>query len=150
MQVVSASGKLLSGHNSFAVGCSHAWTSRILWDPKGKKFVMTCATDNGCRIAQPNPYRTIAAGKCDGTLFGGDLVRAKSSGFWTTWSQGGTARLSHFTTGAASKTVSTGAKTAHPHLVTYGTTSMLLAWQSGSTMKRAPTTPGPARPWAAC
>jgi hypothetical protein len=135
MQVVSRTGKLLSGHNSFAVGCSHAWTSRILWDPKGKKFVMTCATDNGCRIAQPNPYRTVAAGKCDGTLFGGDLVRAKTSGFWTAWSQGGTARLSRFTTGAANKTIITGAKTAHPHLVTYGSKSMLLAWQSGSGMR---------------
>ena len=135
MQVVSPSGKLLSGHNSFAVGCSHAWTSRIVWDPNRKKFITVCATDNGCRIAQPNPYRTVAVGKCDGTLFGGDLVLAKSTGYWTAWSQGGTARLSHFTTGAANKTISTGVKAAHPHLVSYGSKRMLLAWQVGSTMR---------------
>jgi hypothetical protein len=135
MQVVSAKGALLSGHNSFAVGCSHAWTSRVVWDPRTKKFVMVCATDNGCRIAQPNPYRTVAAGKCDGTLFGGDLVLAKTSGYWTAWSQAGTARLSHFTTGAANKTINTAVKAAHPHLVSYGSARMLLAWQVGSTMK---------------
>ncbi|HST83618.1 MAG TPA: hypothetical protein VLL08_17940 [Kineosporiaceae bacterium] len=134
MQVVSPTGKLLSGHNSFAVGCSHAWTSRIVWDPDRKKFVMTCATDNDCRIAQPNPYRTVAAAACDGTLFGGDLVLAKKTGYWTAWSQGGVARLSHFTTGAADTTIKTTAKTAHPHLVSYGSGRMLLAWQSGSTM----------------
>ena len=134
MQVVSAKGALVSGHQSFAVGCSHAWTSRIVWDPKTKKFVMVCATDNDCRIAQPNPYRTVAAGTCDGTLFGGDLVLAKSKGYWTAWSQGGTARLSHFSTGKADTTIKTTAKTAHPHLVGYGSSRMLLAWQSGSSL----------------
>ncbi len=55
MQVVSGGGKLVSGKGSFEVGCSHAWTSRIVWDPRAKKFVMVCATDNGCRIASPRP-----------------------------------------------------------------------------------------------
>ena len=87
------------------------------------------------RIAQPNPYRTIAAGTCDGTLFGGDLVLAKSSGYWTAWSQGGKARLSHFSgNSAANKTITTGAAAAHPHLVTYGPGKMLLAWQSGASI----------------
>jgi len=135
MQVVSKSGALVGGHGSFAVGCSHAWTSRIVWDPRAKKFVMVCATDNNCRIAQPDPYRTVAAGTCDGTLFGGDLVLAKSSGYWTAWSQGGKARLSHFSgSSAANKTITTGAATAHPHLVTYGPGKMLLAWQSGASI----------------
>ena len=135
MQVVNPQGKLVSGHNSFAVGCSHAWTSRIVWDPHRKRFAMVCATDNECRIAQPNPYRTVVSGTCDGTLFGGDLVLAKSAGYWTAWSQGGTTRLSHFTTAAASKTIQTGVKAAHPHLVSYGPGRMLLAWQSGATMR---------------
>jgi hypothetical protein len=135
MQVVSKSGSLLSGHGSFEVGCSHAWTSRIVWDPRAKKFAMVCATDNNCRIAQPNPYRTVAAGACDGTLFGGDLVLAKSSGYWTAWSQGGQVRLSHFSgSSAANKTIKTSASSQHPHLVSYGTGKMLLAWQSGSSM----------------
>ena len=105
-----------------------------MWDPRTKHFVMVCATDNACRIAQPNPYRTVAAGTCDGTLFGGDLVLASSQGYWTAWSQGGQVRLEHFTTGAADTTIKTAARSSHPHLVSYGTGRMLLAWESGSAM----------------
>ncbi|WP_433830438.1 hypothetical protein ACQP2E_10865 [Actinoplanes sp. CA-015351] len=135
MQVVSANGKLVSGHaDAFEVGCSHAWTSRIVWDPRTKKFVTVCATDNECRIAQPDPYRTVAAGTCDGSLFNGDVVLAKSKGYWAAWSQGGSVRLEKFSTGTSTSTVKTGASAAHPHLVGYGTGRMLLAWQSGSSM----------------
>jgi hypothetical protein len=133
MQVVGPNGALLSGHDSFEVGCSHAWTSRIVWDARTGHFAMTCATDNNCRIAQPNPYRTVVAGTCDGTLFGGDLVRSTTAGYWTAWSQGGKARLEHFSGSAPSdKTVTTAASTSHPHLVDYGSGRMLLAWESGS------------------
>ncbi|MFC7484801.1 hypothetical protein ACFQX7_38860 [Luedemannella flava] len=107
---------------------------RASWDPRAKKFAMVCATDNDCRIAQPSPYRTVASGTCDGTLFGGDLVLAKSKGYWTAWSQGGKIRLEHFTTGASDKRVSTGFSSRHPHLVTYGSGRMLLSWASGSGM----------------
>jgi hypothetical protein len=132
MQVVSSSGALLSGHDSFAVGCSHSWTTRIAWDSRTSHFAMVCATDNNCRIAQPNPYRTVASGTCDGTLFGGDLVLASTAGYWTAWSQGGQVRLEHFKTGAADNTIRTSARSSHPHLVGYGTGRMLLAWESGS------------------
>ncbi|MEV6305756.1 hypothetical protein AB0M02_40505 [Actinoplanes sp. NPDC051861] len=135
IQVVNASGKLVPGHRDAAeVGCSHAWTSRIVWDPRTKRFVAVCATDNNCRIAQPSPYRTVAAGTCDGTLFGGDLVLAKGKGYWTAWSQGGSVRLERFTTGKSTTTIRTGASSQHPHLVPYGTGRMLLTWQSGSAM----------------
>ncbi|GAA4736263.1 hypothetical protein Prum_099040 [Phytohabitans rumicis] len=135
MQVVNANGSLASNHrDSFEVGCSHSWTSRVVWDPRTSHYVMVCATDNACRIARPNPYRGVAAGTCDGTLFGGDLVLAKSKGYWTAWSQGGQVRLEHFTTGASDSTVKTAAKSSHPHLVSYGTGRMLLAWESGSSM----------------
>lgn len=133
MQVVSRAGKVVSG--GFEVGCSHSWTSRIVWDPRAKRFVTVCATDNNCRIAQPSPYRTVATGTCDGTLFGGDLVLAKAKGYWTAWSQGGTVRLSHFSgNAAADRTIKTAAGSAHPHLVSYGSGKMLLAWQSGSSL----------------
>lgn len=133
MQVVDAAGKLVTGHrDSFEVGCSHAWTSRIVWDPRTRHFVTVCATDNGCRIARPNPYRTVAAGACDGTLFGGDLVLAKAKGYWTAWSQGGQVRLEHFTDARADTTVRTGVRSSHPHLVSYGTGRMLLTWAAGS------------------
>ncbi|MFI5912593.1 hypothetical protein [Dactylosporangium sp. NPDC051541] len=135
MQVVNSSGGLVTNNkDSFEVGCSHSWGTRIAWDPRTSHYAMVCATDNNCRIAQPHPYRTVAAGSCDGTLFGGDLVLAKTAGYWTAWSQGGTARLDHFGSGASDKTVQTPAKTAHPHLVTYGAGRMLLAWESGSAM----------------
>ncbi|MEV4412545.1 hypothetical protein [Catellatospora sp. NPDC049609] len=133
MQVVDAKGNLVPGHrDSFAVGCSHSWTTRVVWDPRTSRFVMVCATDNGCRIAQPDPYRTVAAGACDGTLFGGDLVLARTKGYWTAWSQGGQVRLEHFTTGRSDTTVRTSARSGHPHLVAYGAGRMLLAWASGS------------------
>ena len=134
MQVVNANGSLLSGHDSFEVGCSHSWTSRIAWDPRTSHFAMVCATDNACRIAQPNPYRTVATGTCDGTLFGGDLVLASTPGYWTAWSQGGQVRLERFTTGASNTTIRTSSSSSHPHLVSYGTGRMLLIWASGSSM----------------
>ncbi|NNJ59975.1 MAG: hypothetical protein HKP61_03275 [Dactylosporangium sp.] len=135
MQVVNATtGSLVSGHDSFAVGCSHSWNTRIVWDPRTSHFVMVCATDNGCRIAQPDPYRTVAAGTCDGTLFGGDLVLASTPGYWTAWSQGGRARLEHFKNGPSDTTITTAAKSSHPHLVGYGAGRMLLTWASGSAM----------------
>ncbi|MFI7541996.1 hypothetical protein [Actinoplanes sp. NPDC049599] len=135
MQVVDAKGKLVGGRGGFEVGCSHAWTSRIVWDPRARKFTTVCATDNACRIAQPNPYRTVAAGACDGTLFGGDLVLAAGKGYWTAWSQGGQVRLSHFAGGKADRTIKTAARAAHPHLVRYGPERMLLTWASGAAMR---------------
>jgi len=134
MQVVDANGSLLSGHDSFEVGCSHSWTTRMVWDPRTSHYVMTCATDNACRIAQPNPYRTVAPGACDGTLFGGDLVLSTTAGYWEAWSQGGQVRLDHFTTGQSDTTINTAVSSSHPHLVSYGTGHMLLAWQSSSGM----------------
>jgi hypothetical protein len=134
MQVVSGSGALLTGHDSFEVGCSHAWTSRVVWDPRTSHFVMVCATDNNCRIARPNPYRTIASGTCDGTLFGGDLVLSSTTGYWTAWSQGGTVRLQHFTDSGPDMGVSNAGSGQVPHLVSYGASRMLLTWGSGSSM----------------
>jgi hypothetical protein len=69
-KVVGPTGSILTGHDSFAGGCSHSWTTRMVWDPRTSHFVMVCATDNSCRMAQPNPYRTIVSATCDGTLFG--------------------------------------------------------------------------------
>jgi hypothetical protein len=134
MQVVSGAGALLTGHDSFEVGCSHAWTSRIVWDARTSHFVSVCATDNSCRIARPNPYRTIATGTCDGTLFGGDLVLSTNPGYWTAWSQGGTIRLQHFTDTGPDTAIASAGSSQHPHLVTYGSTRMLLSWGSGTSI----------------
>ncbi len=132
MQVVDPTGKVLTGHDSFGGGCSHSWTTRIVWDPRTNHFVMVCATDNNCRIAQPNPYRTVVSATCDGTLFGGDIVNAGSAGYWMTWSYQGAIKIEHFTTGASDQTVTTAGTTQNPHLVALGSTRMLLTWGSGT------------------
>jgi hypothetical protein len=133
MQVVDADGNLVDHPDAFDVGCSHSWTTRILWDPDVEQFAMVCATDNDCRIAQPDPYRTVAAGTCDGTLFGGDLVPSGDGPrYWTAWSQGGQVSLERFE--PTNTTVDPGVEAAHPHLVTYGETHMLLAWEDGDGM----------------
>jgi hypothetical protein len=134
MQVVGPDGSLLSHPDAFEVGCSHSWTTRIVWDDRTGHFVMACATDNNCRLAQPNPYRTIASANCDGSFWGGDLVLASGSGYWTAWTNGETVRLEHFTDGASDQTINGAANADHAHLVGYGASRMLLAWESGSSM----------------
>jgi hypothetical protein len=135
MQVVSASGQLVANHpDAFEVGCSHAWTSRIVWDDRSGEFVTVCATDNDCRIARPNPYRTIAQGECNGTLFGGDVVLSSAEGYWTAWSQDDSIRLQHFTDEGPGTSVNDAGDSQHPHLVSYGPSHMLLAYASGSGM----------------
>lgn len=134
MQVVDADGNLVDHADAFEVGCSHSWTTRIVWDPSHERFAMVCATDNECRIAQPDPYESVAPGTCDGTLFGGDLVLASDGPrYWTAWSQGGQVRLEHFE--PSSGNVDPGVEAAHPHLVAYGTEHMLLAWEDGDAMR---------------
>ena len=135
MQVVDSNGSLVSGHpDSFEVGCSHSWQTRMVWDPRTNHFVMVCATDrNNCGIDQPSGPR-VTSGTCDGTLFGGDLVLSSTSGYWTAWSQGGQVRLEHFTDGASDTTITPNASSSHPHLVSFGANRMLLAWESGGSM----------------
>ncbi len=133
MQVVDSSGALVSDHpDAFQVGCSHSWTTRIVWDPRTDHFVTVCATDNDCRIALPAPYTTVASGECDGTLFNGDLVLSSTPGYWSAWSQGGQIRLEHFTEGASDTTITNVGNSEHPHLVSLGENHMLLAWDSGN------------------
>jgi hypothetical protein len=132
MQVVDPTGKVLTGHDSFAGGCSHSWTTRIVWDPRTGHFVTVCATDNNCRIARSPGYQTIKSASCDGTLFSGDIVNASDTGYWLAWSYQGAVRLEHFTTATPDKTVTTASTVQNPHLVAYGPSRMLLTWKSGS------------------
>jgi hypothetical protein len=135
MQVVSSDGSLVDDHpDSFAVGCSHSWQTRIVWDPRTNHFVTVCVTDNDCRIARPSPYRTVAQGECNGTLYGGDLVLSSTPGYWVAWSQDEQIRLDHFTDAASDKSITDAGASSHPHLVSYGTENMLLAWEQGSGM----------------
>ncbi|MFG3341106.1 hypothetical protein [Glycomyces sp. NPDC048151] len=130
MQVVDKDGNLVDHPDAFEVGCSHSWNTRIVWNPGNEEFGMVCATDNECRIAQPDPYETVAFGVCDGTLFGGDLIfTGDGPHYWTAWSQSGEIRLEQFE--PDSNSIETGIESAHPHLVNYGQGLMLLAWEDG-------------------
>lgn len=133
MKVVDPTGALLTGHDSFDLGCSHSWSTRMVWDPRSSHFVTVCATDNKCRIARAPNYQTVVSATCDGTLFGGDIVLAGgSSGYWMAWSYQGAIKLEHFTTAATDKTVTTAGTTKYPHLVALGSSTMMLTWGSGS------------------
>ena len=134
MKVVGPTGTILSGHDSFDLGCSHSWTVRMVWDSRTNHFVTVCATDNNCRIARSPNYQTITTATCDNTLFGGDVVNASDTGYWVAWSYQASVKLEHFTTGASDKTVTTVGTSQNPHLVSYGPSRMLLTWKSGSSL----------------
>ena len=134
MQVVGPDGALLNHPQAPDFGCSHSWTTRILWDERVGQFVMVCATDNPCSLALSNPYRAITTATCDDTFWGGDVVLAGGAGYYTAWTNGGTIRLEHFTDGASDQTRTNMANADHAHLVGYGAGRMLLAWGSGSAM----------------
>lgn len=141
MQVVSRSGQAVNHSQAFAVGCSHSWTTRIVWDPRANKYMMLCATDNpdpatgnACRIARPAPYRTIAPVQCAGEFWGGDLTLDDTNGYWTAYTQNGSIQLVHFTESGPDATVANVGSADHAKLTTFGDERMLLAWESGSTM----------------
>lgn len=141
MQVVSSSGQPVSHGQAFQVGCSHSWTTRMVWDPRASKYMLLCATDNPdpatsspCRIARPAPYRTIAPVQCAGAFWGGDLVLDDSNGYWTAYTQAGQMQLVHFTESGPDQTIANQGSSDHAKLVNYGEGRMLLAWQSGSSM----------------
>lgn len=132
MQVVDSAGKILTGHDSFELGCSHSGFTRIIWDDAAKRFVMVCKTDNNNRIAQPNPYRTILPINLDNAYLG-DLVPAKTSGYWLLASFSSSVHLLHFENGKESDTDKTLASANYPHLVRYGNDRMLAVWSTTAT-----------------
>ena len=133
MQVVSAAGQRWSAGTTasrWAAATRGRRASCGIRVPSTSSMV--CATDNDCRIAQPNPYRTVAAGTCDGTLFGGDLVLAKTRRLLDGVEPGrpGAARALHHRRVRHDDQHRRPAR-SHPHLVTYGAGKMLLAWAVG-------------------
>lgn len=127
MQVVGPTGALLTGHDSFALGCSHSGFTRVIWDQTAGHFIMTCQTDNNNRLAQPNPYRTIYPLTLSGSYVG-DVVIGKSGGYWVTVSNNGAVHLLHFNNGAQADQDITLATANYPHLVAYGANYMVALW----------------------
>jgi hypothetical protein len=137
MQVVDSSGKLLTGHNSFDWGCSHSWTTRLVWDGTNKVFVMTCATDGqDCAIERPDQFgKVLFQGSCSNQFFNGDLINAGAGTYWSAWSDLNAIRLNQFNfKNVKGASVADAGASQHPHLVAYGTANMLLAWGSGTGM----------------
>jgi hypothetical protein len=135
MQVVGATGSLLDGHDSFDWGCSHSWNTRIVWDPADNRFVTVCATDNNNRIARSPGYQTIYSAQDLASLSLGNLILASGGGYWVSASDADGIRLLHFTASSSTpdRTVTAG-DSGFSHLVSYGPTNMLLAWESGSSI----------------
>jgi hypothetical protein len=136
MQVVDSNGKLLTGHNSFDWGCSHSWTTRLVWDKTNKAFVMTCATDaNNCAIQRPDTGALLFQATCSGKFFNGDLINAADGSYWSAWSDTDAIRLNQFNfKNVKGTSVANAGSSQHPHLVAYGPGNMLLAWGAGSSM----------------
>jgi hypothetical protein len=136
MQVVDGTGKVLTGHNSFPWGCSHSWTTRMLWDSVNKAFVMTCATDaNNCAIKRPDTGALLFQATCSGQFFNGDLINSSGGGYWSAWSDTNAIRLNQFDfKNVKGASVTNAGSSQHPHLVPYSTNKMLLSWGSGTSM----------------
>ncbi|HET9958315.1 MAG TPA: hypothetical protein VFQ61_27660 [Polyangiaceae bacterium] len=136
MQVVGPNGAVLTGHDSFGLGCSHSWNTRLVWDPSTKHFVMVCATDNVGRVALPAPYRTLYTAKTLSTLSVGDVVLATGGGYWVTACDESQVHLLKFdditNNGVKVSSDTVIGSAAFSHLVSYGSEHMVVSWPSGN------------------
>jgi hypothetical protein len=143
MQLVDQSGALLSGMGSFDWGCSHSGYEMVVWDDTAQRFVTVCKTDNNNRIAVAPHYGTVrpidlAAANVS------DVVTDGSGGFWIATSDGESGEtdviLLHFWINEDSVTLddeiaiaaTPGLNERAPHLSTYGSDGLLVAWESGA------------------
>ena len=134
MRVISPTGALLSGHNSFDWGCSHSGFEKIVWDPGAGRFVMICRSDAyphvGLNVNAANLVYAIDAANSAVS----DLVLAAGGGYWVLVSNVGALHMFRFTTAASTTDISLGSGNK-PHLVSYGS-HLLAAWTpvSGTNM----------------
>ena len=133
MQVVGPGGDIVDHPDAFGLGCSHSWNTRIVWDEATQHFVTVCATDNQNRIARPAPYRTILSTPDIGSASLGDLVVASGGGYWVSVSHEGTLRLLHFDEAEPDQNLEV-TSADFSHLVSYGASNMIVAWESGAGM----------------
>jgi len=149
MRVVSPSGALLTGHQSFDWGCSHSGYERIVWDPRSSQFVTVCKNDAATggksgRLAFAPKMSTIYPLDLSYSNVG-NLTLGKSGGYWLTTSDirprepansDGFAdvHLLHFSGGAPDKDLilasDAGLNDRAPHLTQYGANHLLAAWDT--------------------
>ena len=132
--MVSPTGQLLSGHNSFDWGCSHSGFQKIAWDPGANRFAMICRSDGFPQVGlNVNASRLVLAiSATDSSV--SNLVVTGTSTYWALVSNMGTLHLLKFgANGGTSADIGLGSGN-EPHLVKYGA-HLFGAWAtSGSTM----------------
>lgn len=140
-EVIGHDGQDVAHPQEMAVGCSHSWTTRTVFDPRTNEFMMTCATDNPdpetgapCRIRHAPTNTTIAPVECAGEFWQGDLVLAEGEGYWSAYSQAGAVNLVHFTEEGPDNELTNVASSDHAKLIRYSASKMLLAWEDGDQM----------------
>ena len=151
LKIVSGAGEVQSG--GFDWGCSHSGYERILWDPTAKKFVAVCKNDaptggKSGRIAFAPNTTTIDPVDLDYSDLG-SVTMAGNAGYWIVSSDiraGQTAgadgladvHLLHVpstSTATPDKDtllVSDTENDRAPHLVPYGTSQMVAAWEEST------------------
>ncbi|MEI9947811.1 MAG: hypothetical protein WDO74_02255 [Pseudomonadota bacterium] len=151
MRVVSPSGALLPGHQSFDWGCSHSGYERIVWDPRNSQFVSVCKND----AATAGKSGRLAFAPKISTIYPldlfysnvGNLTLGGAGGYWLTTSDirpgqiadsNGLAdvHLLHFQDGAPDKdsilASDPGLNDRAPHLTQYGARHLLAAWDTST------------------
>jgi hypothetical protein len=150
MKVVDPSGAIVTG--GFNWGCSHSGYERIVWDPAAKKYVTICKNDaptdglSGKIAYAPSISKILAVDLNYSNV--GNIALAGDGGYWTISSltQSGQTPatdgladvcLIHFKTSTADKQVTLTNSTTYneraPHLVNYGKTNLLAAWEQSTT-----------------
>ncbi len=151
MRVVSPSGALLTGHQSFDWGCSHSGYERIVWDPAAKAFVTVCKNDaptegKSGRLAFAPKISTIRPLDLFYSNVG-NITLGGNGGYWLTTSDiraGQTAdsngladvHLLHFDKGAPDQDILLASDAdlndRAPHLTQYGASHLLAAWDTST------------------
>jgi hypothetical protein len=132
MRVVSPSGSMLTGHDSFTWGCSHSGFEKILWDPAAGHFEMICRSDSfphpGLNV---NARNLVSAISPTMSAVSNLVVSSMPSNYWALVNDTGTLHLFRFTSaGGAGADVMLGSGDK-PHLVKYGS-HLFGAWKPAS------------------
>jgi hypothetical protein len=132
MRVVSPSGTMLTGHNSFDWGCSHSGFQKIVWDSTANRFAMICRSDGFPTVGlNVNASKQVYAISATDSAVSNIVLGAAAGSYWTLVSNGGALHLYRFTSaGGVAADVSLGSGNK-PHLVKYGS-RLFGAWAPSS------------------
>ncbi len=150
MQVVDGDGDPVDNHpDSFPVGCSHSWTTRMVWDPRTNHFRHRVRDRQQLphRAAEPLPDRRERHERRHAVQRRPRALRAPP-GTGPRGARAGRSGSEHLTNGVSDQTISNAGASQHPHLVSYGANHMLLTRESGVAMSAQVRSSAPGRRWA--